>query len=159
MGIAPSVHDFSGLQGYVEKSDKERIDILEKAGYQIDERDEELGKFLNTDNITGGFIRGLITECIKIFATQVEKKYEAEIEMQRKKYEEELEKRRLSIIGWQEFWKRSTERHKEEMDKELKAQLEKEKQYYSRVDPKQHLSNAEKGVQEDDDMIKYRENN
>jgi len=61
MGITPSREDFSSLEGYAGKSTEQHIEILKAAGIDINEQDREIATFLNTDEATGAFIRGIIT--------------------------------------------------------------------------------------------------
>ncbi|PKY21656.1 hypothetical protein RhiirB3_435317 [Rhizophagus irregularis] len=65
MGITPSREKFIALEGYAQKSDKERKTILTNAGMEITQIDQDLAEFLGSEDVyLGCFIRGIIMICI-----------------------------------------------------------------------------------------------
>jgi hypothetical protein len=145
MGITPSKDSFKQLEGYANKSNDERNEILTRAGLQLGKQDKEIAEFLNTDIIFGGFIGGIITVCLVIQANEHQQQWQTQEQIIRQEaanyYSQTIEKLQIQLNNIN------------------KIMVENENNYYSKINPKAHVVYSEKGVQEPYDVQKYNENN
>ncbi|CAB4418814.1 unnamed protein product [Rhizophagus irregularis] len=114
MGITISREDFVALEGYAQKSDEERREILQNAGMELTEEDTQIAKFLGTnDTVLGCFIRGIIKTCLHLFNAQRTKEFNTYIEEYKTATNEMLQQKSLEINEWtrlkEEEWNRKEE--------------------------------------------------
>jgi hypothetical protein len=142
MGITPSRNDFTTLEGYANQTEETRIEILTKAGLQINEKDKEIGDFLGTSEIFGAFIRGIITKCIEIKTVQLNE--EVNIYLENKKYE-----------NMKKIEEKSVEMN-EIINNMAKKWERKEEYYFGHTTPKDHQIITESGYIDDDDKVRLK---
>jgi hypothetical protein len=75
MGHTPSKDAFKSLEGYAGKQESEWKQILANAGLEINDQDRKIATFLQTDEVTGGFIRGIVTVCLTLQKQQLEEEH------------------------------------------------------------------------------------
>ncbi|PKY54223.1 hypothetical protein RhiirA4_426625 [Rhizophagus irregularis] len=144
MGITPSREDFVALEGYAQKSDEERRAILQSAGMEITDEDNQIAKFLGTeDEVLGCFIRGIIKTCIHLFNAQRTKEFNTYIEEYKTATNEMLQQKSLEINEWtrlkEEDWNR------------------KEEYYFRHTNIKAHQIQTELGSVDTEDKEKMKE--
>ncbi|PKY51901.1 hypothetical protein RhiirA4_469210 [Rhizophagus irregularis] len=143
MGITPSKVDFIALEGYANKSDEERMNILTNAGMEITAIDNDIASFLGAeDEKLGAFIRGIITICIDLSNTNRNKEF--------KKYLDECKNLNNAILEQMHTEMNETIRMREEQWKL------KEEYYFKNTTTKAHQIQIEVGAvdKEDRDRIK-----
>ncbi|RGB28702.1 hypothetical protein C1646_767499 [Rhizophagus diaphanus] len=62
--VANDVKDFTTLEGFVNKGQTERAEILRHAGWEPEEQDMDIGTFIGTDIVLAALIRSVTTVCL-----------------------------------------------------------------------------------------------
>jgi hypothetical protein len=144
MGITPSREDFKALEGYANQSDDTRIEILRKAGFEIEEQDHEIGKFLGTNEIFGAFIRGIISKCLEMKTEQINTAVNQYLENERLENKLKME--------------RQTAEMNEILNTMAKEWERKEEYYFGTTDIKQHQITTEHAYVDPEDMERIKKN-
>ncbi|PKK60832.1 hypothetical protein RhiirC2_792744 [Rhizophagus irregularis] len=137
MGVNVSTEDFATLEGFVNKSNDERAEILRKAGWEPEGQDNDIATFIGTDIVSAALIRSVTTVCLDKKEANMKDFYKADAEKLQQhftatvqEYYKELEKTKYELtIANEKLLKQ---------DKELSV-------YYSSISAETHVANMEIG--------------
>ncbi|PKK63168.1 hypothetical protein RhiirC2_813243 [Rhizophagus irregularis] len=137
MGVNVSTEDFATLEGFVNKSNDERAEILRNAGWEPEGQDNDIATFIGTDIVSAALIRSVTTVCLDKKEANMKEFYKADAEKLQQhftatvqEYYKELEKTKYELtIANEKLLKQ---------DKELSV-------YYSSISAETHVANMEIG--------------
>ncbi|CAB4399116.1 unnamed protein product [Rhizophagus irregularis] len=137
MGVNVSTEDFATLEGFVNKSNDERAEILRNAGWEPEGQDNDIATFIGTDIVSAALIRSVTTVCldkkeanIKDFYKADAKKLQQHFTATLQEYYKELETTKYQLTVANEKLLKQ--------DKELSV-------YYSSITAETHVANMEIG--------------
>ncbi|CAB4381990.1 unnamed protein product [Rhizophagus irregularis] len=137
MGVNVSTEDFATLEGFVNKSNDERAEILRNAGWEPEGQDNDIATFIGTDIVSAALIRSVMTVCLDKKEANMKDFYKADAEKLQQhftatlqEYYKELETTKYQLTVANEKLLKQ--------DKELSV-------YYSSITAETHVANMEIG--------------
>ncbi|PKK67294.1 hypothetical protein RhiirC2_835736 [Rhizophagus irregularis] len=137
MGVNVSTEDFATLEGFVNKSNDERAEILRNAGWEPEGQDNDIATFIGTDIVSAALIRSVTTVCLDKKEANMKDFYKADAEKLQQhftatlqEYYKELETTKYQLTVANEKLLKQ--------DKELSV-------YYSSITAETHVANMEIG--------------
>ncbi|CAB4388950.1 unnamed protein product [Rhizophagus irregularis] len=137
MGVNVSTEDFATLEGFVNKSNDERAEILQNAGWEPEGQDNDIATFIGTDIVSAALIRSVTTVCLDKKEANMKDFYKADAEKLQQhftatlqEYYKELETMKYQLTVANEKLLKQ--------DKELSV-------YYSSITAETHVANMEIG--------------
>ncbi|CAB4389428.1 unnamed protein product [Rhizophagus irregularis] len=137
MGVNVSTEDFATLEGFVNKSNDERAEILRNAGWEPEGQDNDIATFIGTDIVSAALIRSVTTVCLDKKEANMKDFYKADAEKLQQhftatlqEYYKELEMTKYQLTVANEKLLKQ--------DKELSV-------YYSSITAETHVVNMEIG--------------
>ncbi|PKB92480.1 hypothetical protein RhiirA5_387727, partial [Rhizophagus irregularis] len=137
MGVNVSTEDFATLEGFVNKSNTERAEILRNAGWEPESQDNDIVTFIGTDIVSAALIRSVTSVCLEIKERNMKDFYKADAEKLQQHFTATLQEyyKKIEITKYQLA---VANEKLLKQDKELSV-------YYSSISAETHVANLEIG--------------